>query len=103
MTASIDSSRPMIPKRASNRYSSYTTFSESPSVSSTETTTLNDIEDSLGRLEDKRLVIQRFAPTMEKTDTLSKLALSAKLERALRWRMEGQDYVPRPRPKSTSN
>jgi hypothetical protein len=88
-------------KRDTNRFSTYTTFSASPSVTSdAESTTLNEIDECLGRLDDRRLATQRFVPTVEKTETLSKLALGAKLERALRWRMEGQDYTPRPRAKT---
>lgn len=84
-------------KRDNNRFSTYTTFSVS---SSTVSTTLNDINECLGRLDDRRLISQRFVPTEKKSETLSKLALGAKLERALRWRLEGQDYTPRLRPKT---
>ncbi|KAF2461297.1 hypothetical protein BDY21DRAFT_82900 [Lineolata rhizophorae] len=43
------------------------------------------------RLEDKRLAQQRYALSSEKTDNMSKLALGAKVERALSRRMTGQD------------
>ncbi|KAI4287415.1 MAG: hypothetical protein L6R35_003329 [Caloplaca aegaea] len=43
------------------------------------------------RLENKRLQQQRYQPTPEKTDNLSKLALGAKVERALDRRMTDQD------------
>ncbi len=49
------------------------------------------------RLEQKRLQQQRYAPTPEKTDSLSKLALGAKVERALGRRMTDQDAVFRPK------
>lgn len=49
------------------------------------------------RLEDKRLVSQRYALNEQKTDDMSKLALGAKLERALGRRMSGQDAVFRPK------
>jgi len=49
------------------------------------------------RLEDKRLVQQRYALSSEKTDDMSKLALGAKLDRALARRMSGQDAVFRPK------
>lgn len=49
------------------------------------------------RLEDKRLVQQRYTLTNEKTDDMSKLALGAKLDRALARRMSGQDAVFRPK------
>jgi len=51
--------------------------------------------DGLRRLENKRLEQQRFVPTAEKTENLSKLALGAKVERALRRRMTSQDAVMR--------
>lgn len=47
------------------------------------------------RLENKRLQQQRFVPTPEKSENLSKLALGAKVERALGRRMTGQDAVMR--------
>ncbi|KAA8895658.1 hypothetical protein FN846DRAFT_326820 [Sphaerosporella brunnea] len=97
---SVDSSRPMLSQRDTNRFSTYTDVSSTPSQSSTESTTITEIDEGLRRLDDQRLTIQRFVPTEQKTETLSKLALGAKVERALRWRMEGQDYVPRPRVKS---
>lgn len=49
------------------------------------------------RLEDKRLVQQRYALNDQKTDDMSKLALGAKLDRALARRMSGQDAVFRPK------
>jgi len=51
--------------------------------------------DGLRRLENKHLEEQRFVPTAEKKENLSKLALGAKLERALRRRMTSQDAVMR--------
>lgn len=61
-------------------------------------TELNDIKslsDGLRRLENKNLMQQRFVPTPKKTDDLNKLALGAKVERALGRRMSGQDAVMR--------
>ncbi|KAF2747512.1 hypothetical protein M011DRAFT_467575 [Sporormia fimetaria CBS 119925] len=49
------------------------------------------------RLEDKRLSRQRYTPTEEQNDNLNKLALGAKLDRALSRRMSGQDAVFRPK------
>lgn len=43
------------------------------------------------RLESKRLQQQRYQPTPEKSENLSKLALGAKVERALGRRMTDQD------------
>jgi len=93
----------MISKRDTYRFSTstYTTFSCAPSVAtSTQTTTISDIDEGLRRLEDRRFAKQRFIPSEDKSEVLSKLALGAKLERALRRRMEGQDYIPRPRVKT---
>lgn len=45
------------------------------------------------RLEDKRLASQRYVPSDAKTESLAKLALGAKLERALGRRMSEQDAV----------
>ena len=49
------------------------------------------------RLEQKRLQQQRYQPTPEKTDNLNKLALGAKVERALGRRMTDQDATFRPK------
>lgn len=111
MGASLESSRPiMAPSLASKRASTrFSTYSAAPSVADTVQTTLSsasaqqeikDIEDGLDKLENKKLGAQRFVPTQEKTEHLSKLALGAKLERALGRRMGGQDAVMRDRKKS---
>jgi len=63
---------------------------------------INDITDGLDKLENKKLASQRFVPTPSKSDTLSKLALGAKLERALDRRMGGQDAVMRPKKKAVT-
>jgi len=49
------------------------------------------------RLDSQRLQQQRYTPSAEKTDTLGKLALGAKLDRALGRRMTGQDATMRPK------
>jgi hypothetical protein len=49
------------------------------------------------RLEDSRLATQRYMLSNEKSDDMNKLALGAKLERALGRRMSGQDAVYRPK------
>jgi hypothetical protein len=78
------------------------TYSGSPSFqSNTSTTTINTqtsgiseikhITTGLDRLENKPLAAQRFVPSERKCEDLSKLALGAKLERALGRRMVGQD------------
>jgi len=54
----------------------------------------------LDRLESKPLQQQRYIPSAQKTDDLSKLALGAKLDRALGRRMTSQDAVFRKKPLS---
>lgn len=56
---------------------------------------ITQLSNGLQRLENKPLQQQRFVPTAEKTDNLNKLALGAKVERALGRRMSGQDAVMR--------
>jgi hypothetical protein len=96
--------------RASARMSTYSaaptlTPSIAPSHISDASTTAGDPKSQdiktwnagFDRLEDKRLVQQRYALTNEKTDDMSKLALGAKLDRALARRMSGQDAVFTPK------
>jgi hypothetical protein len=92
--------------RASTRFS---TYSMAPSVANTVQTTLSsasaqqeikDIEEGLEKLENKKLASQRFVPTQEKIENQSKLALGAKLDRALGRRLGGQDAVMRDRKKT---
>ena len=97
----MSSSTQLASKRASTRFS---TYSMAPSVANTVMTSLSsasahqeikDIEEGLEKLENKKLATQRYVPTQEKSENLSKLALGAKLERALGRRMGGQDAVMR--------
>ncbi|KAI2470802.1 hypothetical protein F4781DRAFT_158358 [Annulohypoxylon bovei var. microspora] len=109
MPTSLDSSRPiMAPStigspRASQRYSTYST---APSLAATVQTTdsaqaeIRDIESGLARMENKALSQQRVVLSEEKSANLNKLALGAKLDRALDRRMTSQDAVMRPRNKS---
>ncbi|KAH0555987.1 hypothetical protein GP486_006068, partial [Trichoglossum hirsutum] len=96
-------SPPKNSKRTSQRYSSYST---SPSIAVSEVTVasttsssdprvaeIKEFTEGLDRLEQKRLQQQRFVPSKEKSENLSKLALGAKVERALRRRMTSQDAV----------
>ena len=77
------------------------TYSASPSfTSSTSTATadtgraeISQITQGLERLENKDLAQQRFIPSPQKSEDLSKLALGAKLERALGRRLGDQDAV----------
>jgi hypothetical protein len=103
MPASLESSRPiMAPStRTSVRFSTYsmTAPSITPTVLSTDSVTaeIRPIVDGLERLKNPRLSDQRVFLNEEKTTNLAKLALSAKLERALDRRMTSQDAVMRPR------
>lgn len=56
---------------------------------------ISHLHDGFERLENKPLNKQRFVPTEEKSDNLNKLALGAKVERALGRRMTSQDAVMR--------
>jgi hypothetical protein len=58
---------------------------------------LKDLTKGFERLNSAPLQQQRYQPTPEKRDDLSKLALGAKLERALDRRLTGQDYVLKPK------
>ncbi|KAL8807763.1 MAG: hypothetical protein Q9200_004547 [Gallowayella weberi] len=95
-------------KRTSKRFSTYSSLLSSdsntlPSAANARTTSSNNstsdarLEDikewstSFDRLESKRLQQQRYQPTPEKVENLSKLALGAKVERALGRRMTDQD------------
>ncbi|KAL9124751.1 MAG: hypothetical protein Q9217_005953, partial [Psora testacea] len=95
-------------KRTSKRFSTFSAPSIAASDQTTQTTATMSSSDpriaeikewtqGLDRLEQKRLQQQRYAPTQEKTDSLSKLALGAKVERALGRRMTDQDAVFRPK------
>lgn len=92
--------------RASVRMS---TYSVAPSVTPTFQTDnsahneIRDIAHGLDRMENKALSSQRVVLSEEKTDNMSKLALGAKLERALDRRMSSQDAEMRPRGKSLNN
>jgi hypothetical protein len=89
--------------RTSVRYSTYSTAAPSfaPSTRTTDSATaeIRDIEKGLDRMENKALSSQRVALSEEKSANLSKLALGAKLERALDRRMVGQDAEMRKRPR----
>jgi hypothetical protein len=86
--------------RASVRLS---TYSMAPSYAPTVQTNdsahqeIREIATGLERMENKKLTNQRVMLSEEKYETLKKLALGAKLERALDRRMTGQDAVMRPR------
>ncbi|KAK7906383.1 hypothetical protein PG985_016389 [Apiospora marii] len=87
--------------RTSVRFSQYSM--QAPSVAATMQTTdsaqaeIQEIGTGLDRMENKALSQQRVELSEEKTANMSKLALGAKLERALDRRMSSQDAVMRPR------
>ncbi|PGH09357.1 hypothetical protein GX51_00800 [Blastomyces parvus] len=58
---------------------------------------IKELGAGLERLENEPLTKQRFVPTPEKSDNLNKLALGAKVERALGRRMSSQDAIMRKR------
>lgn len=81
----------------------YSTYSMAPSCAPTFRTTdsataeIHTIEKNLDRMENKALQQQRVILNEEKTTVFQKLALGAKLDRALDRRMTGQDAVMRSR------
>lgn len=84
----------MAPSLANTVNTSYTSASAQDEM--------KDIEENLEKLNDKKLATQRYVPTQNKAETLNKLALGAKLERALDRRMGSQDAVMRPRVKKVA-
>lgn len=85
--------------RTSVRYSTYSVAAPSVETNDSATNEIRDIATGLDRMENKALSSQRVALSEEKTDNLHKLALGAKLDRALNHRMSSQDAVMRPRGK----
>lgn len=73
--------------------------SVTPTVLSTDSVTaeIRPIVDGLERLKNPRLADQRVQLSEEKSANFAKLALGAKVERALGRRMTSQDAVMRPR------
>ncbi|KAG8159101.1 hypothetical protein KVR01_010762 [Diaporthe batatas] len=86
--------------RASVRYS---TYSMSPSLHPTDSAIaeISDIEKRLSLMENKALTQQRVFLDEDQSERMKKLALGAKLERALDRRMSSQDAVMRKRTTST--
>ena len=76
-------------------YSASPSFTSSTSSATADTgrAEITHITQGLDRLENKDLAQQRFVPSAQKSEDLSKLALGAKLERALGRRMGDQDAV----------
>ncbi|KAH7311528.1 hypothetical protein B0I35DRAFT_411713 [Stachybotrys elegans] len=122
MTTSLESARPIMApshptmsantavvapqNRASVRLSTYSVApSYAPTVQTNDSAhaEIREIASGLDRMENKALSSQRVILSEEKTDNMSKLALGAKLERALDRRMTAQDAVMRPRGQSLIN
>lgn len=96
MPRSLESARPILVNPGHHRSSTYSyTPSTTNSVSSADELRFAEIESQLKRLEDSRMQKQRFVPSEKKSELISKLALGAKLDRALRRRMSGQDALPK--------
>ncbi|KHN97294.1 uncharacterized protein MAM_04891 [Metarhizium album ARSEF 1941] len=92
--------------RTSVRFSTYSmTPSFAPTIKTSDSaqTEIREIALNLDRMENKALSLQRVMLSDEKTDNMSKLALGAKLDRALDRRMSGQDAVMRPRRNGSVN
>lgn len=82
----------------------YSTYSVTPTIATTDSAQneIREITSGLERMENRALSQQRVMLTEEKSMHMSKLALGAKLERALDRRMSSQDAVMRPRSKSVT-
>ncbi|KAF8471790.1 hypothetical protein BDZ91DRAFT_790863 [Kalaharituber pfeilii] len=93
MPRSLESSRPIL-VAPHHRSSTISTPSTTNSLCSTDELRFAEIETGLRRLEDSRMQKQRFVPSEKKSEVIAKLALGAKLDRALRRRMSGQDALP---------
>lgn len=80
----------------------YSTYSVAPTVRTTDSAQneIGDIAEGFQRMENKALSSQRVTLSDKKTEHMSKLALGAKVERALDRRMSSQDAVMRPRGQS---
>lgn len=90
----------------SARYSMYSTHTvQSNNTSDSAVLEFQNIGETIDRLNDnaKRLSEQRVELNEEKRVNLQKLALGAKLDRALGRRMSSQDAVMRPRLRSKSS
>ncbi|GAP92782.1 hypothetical protein SAMD00023353_9400110 [Rosellinia necatrix] len=94
----------LVSPRASLRLSTYSTTAPSfaPTMQTTDSVhaEIRNIESGLARMENKALSKQRVVLSEEKTANLNKLALGAKLDRALDRRMTSQDAEMRPRKES---
>ncbi|KAH6884000.1 hypothetical protein B0T10DRAFT_410676 [Thelonectria olida] len=105
MPANTTSSRTQA--RTSMHFSTYSVaapwFALAVRANGSATNEIRDIASRLDRMENKALSSQRVVLSEEKADNMQKLALGAKLDRALDRRMSRQDAVVRPRDKHTAN
>lgn len=83
--------------RTSVRYSTYSVAAPSFQSNDSAQNEIRDIATGLERMENRALTSQRVMLNEEKADNFRKLALGAKLDRALGRRMTSQDAVMRPR------
>lgn len=78
---------------------SYVPAPRASSVGPVQEESVTNVQTHLKRMEDVRLQSQRFTVSEGKQEEMSRLALGAKLERALSRRMTGQDAVFTPKKK----
>lgn len=105
MSNEVQQSQTRASTRASVRYSVYSNHTvTSSNTTDSAVAEIQNIGETIDRLNDnaKRLSEQRVELNEEKRVNLQKLALGAKLERALDRRMSSQDAVMRPRMRSKS-
>jgi hypothetical protein len=93
-----------IPEKSASNGNVYSTanaaaMNSSLSLSTTDpkTADLRSFANVLDRMNDERVDRQRFVMSSNKTEEVSKIALGAKVDRALSRRMVGQDAVFRPK------
>ncbi|KAF7948504.1 uncharacterized protein EAE97_003915 [Botrytis byssoidea] len=105
MVASLDSARPIMAPSVSSKANRFSTYSQAISVETTDSAReeITAIEEGFDKLHNKKLESQRCDLTTEKRDNMGKLALGAKLERALGRRMGSQDAVMRKKSPSQSS
>ncbi|KAB8296922.1 hypothetical protein EYC80_002331 [Monilinia laxa] len=105
MVASLESSRPIMAPSVSSKSNRLSTCSQAISIATTDSAReeIIAIEEGFDKLHNKKLESQRCDLTTEKRDNMGKLALGAKLERALGRRMGSQDAVMRKKSPSQSS
>ncbi len=88
--------------RASRR-SAVSTAAPSDASDNSSNPEITEISSGLHRMENKALQQQRVELSDEKDERMRKIALGAKLDRALSRRMSSQDAVMRPRRQTASS